>query len=277
LRKLEDIEVEEISLVAVPATRKQFYIIKTEGDKMDNPELEEFKTSYKSVFGEDLTEEQIAKAKELPKEALNAVKSAAKTLEKYKDDFDADLKDALKTLTKYSSYGYGYPQSAKKSDEEQNKEFIEEITDVEKAGKRFSKATREQIEKAMAILKAMLKEDDAGLQKADLDLSKFTPEQRKEIQRLQKLDSDIKKAARDAEDKKALEEFFKAKEKELQEKYGLKPKQVKKTAMDPDNPEPEPEPEPKGSEAYRKQLEKSGRKFLWPSLIGKGKEDQDAN
>jgi hypothetical protein len=268
LRKLEDIEVEEISLVAVPATRKQFYIIKR-SEEMDYPELEEFKKSYKSVFGEDLTEEQIAKAKELPKDALNAIKSAAATLEKYKDDFEADLMAALKTLTKYSSYGY----PAKKSDEETTKEFIAELTDVEKAGKRLSKATREDLEKAIGILKAMLKEDDADLKKGDL--KNLPPEAAAEIVRLRKIEADMKKSAKEAADKKALEDIEAKIAKDFEEKYGLKPKQVKKTGLDPDDPTPKPEPEPKGSDEYQKRLEKSGKKVLWGSLISQGGQDEN--
>lgn len=260
MRNLKDIEVEEISLVAVPATRKRFYIIKR------SEEMDEFNVIYKSVFGEELTEEQIQKANELPKEALNAIKSSVKTLERYKDDFDADLKDALKTLTKYSSYGYGYP--AKKSDEELNKEFIAELTDVEKAGKRLSKATKDELEKIMNIIKAMLKEGDADVEKRGLE--KLPPEIADEMLRLRKIEADVKKNAQEALDKKAKEEFEASLKKKLEEEYGLKPKRVEKSHLDPDHPDTNPPPEPKGSEEYQKRLEKSGRKILWPSLVSEG-------
>jgi len=236
---------------------------------MEYPELEEFKKSYKSVFGEDLTEEQIAKANELPKDALNAIKSAAKTLEKYAEDFDADLKSALKTLTKYSSYGY----PAQKSDEETTKEMIAELTDVEKAGKRLSKATKEDLEKIMGILKGMLKEDDADLKKHGLD--KLPPEVAAEILRLRKIETDVKKSALEAADKKAQEDLLKKLEGEFEKKYGLKPKKVEKTGLDPDDPKLEPEPEPKGSEEYQKKLEKSGKPVLWASLSSQGGDNEN--
>jgi hypothetical protein len=154
-----------------------------------------------------------------------------------------------------------------------NKEFVAELTDVEKAGKRLSKATRDDIEKAIGILKAMLKEDDDGLKKGDL--KNLPPEVAAEIVHLRKIEADVKKSAQEAADKKAQEDLLKKVEEEFEKKYGLKPKKVEKTGLDPDNPNLKPEPEPKGSEEYQKKLEKSGKPVLWASLSSQGGDNEN--
>jgi hypothetical protein len=137
-RKLENIEVEEVSIVDAAANRKKFGIIKRRS------EVDEFITIIKSMAGE-LSDEELEKAKALPADAQKAIAGALNILNKYKADYPADVLDAIKTLTKYSSYGYGYP--AKKSeDEELTKE------DIEKIGARLSKATLEQLKIAKEIL-----------------------------------------------------------------------------------------------------------------------------
>lgn len=268
MRKLEDIVVEEISLVAVPATRKQFYIKKGE------EEMDEFNILYKSLFGRDLTEVELAKAKELPEDALKAVKAAAKTLDKYKEDFGADLKGALETLVKYSSYGY----PAKKSDEDVSKEMIAELTDVEKAGKRLSKATRDQLEKMVEILKSLLKEDDLSLDKTGLEkLTKEHPELAAELLRLRKLDADVRKSAADAAEKKREEDLIAKALKKVEEEFALE--RLHKSSLDVDDPNRDKD-EPKsplGSTEYQEKLKKSGRSVLWPSLVGAGKGGDNAN
>lgn len=45
--------------------------------------------------------------KKISEEGLNAIKEAIESLNKYKEDFPDDLLSAVKTLTKYASYGYG--------------------------------------------------------------------------------------------------------------------------------------------------------------------------
>lgn len=135
-RKLIDIDTDEISLVDKAANRKKFAF------KKENSMDPELIALFKSIGMEDPTEQEIAKAKELSAEATKAIKGALNILSKYKDDMPPDVLTAIKTLTKYASYGY--PE--KKESEELSKEAIEKI------GARLSKATLEELQKIKGLL-----------------------------------------------------------------------------------------------------------------------------
>lgn len=136
-RKLEDIEISEISLVDKTANRKKFAIIKRRQEAMD-----ELIKLLKSICGDsEITEEVIALAKALTPEAAKAIKEALSTLNSYSEAFDDAAKAALKTLARYSSYGY----PAKKADDS------DELP-IEKVGARLSKATMEELKKLKEIL-----------------------------------------------------------------------------------------------------------------------------
>jgi hypothetical protein len=146
-RKLSDIEVEEVSLVDAAANRKKFAIIKRRHD------MDELIKLLKGMM-DDAKDEDLEKAKEIPEEASKALKSALTTLNKYKGDFPGDVLDAIKILTKYASYGYGYPE---KKGEELSKEAIEKL------GARLSKATIEQLKMVKEVFGTL---DFKGLKKA---------------------------------------------------------------------------------------------------------------
>jgi len=181
-RKLLDIDIEEISLVDRPANRKRFYIIKQEGTMWKDKELEklfidffgeeEFENLKKSIEEEKKTE----KKEKLTEEAINAIKGALNILNKYKDDFPKELKDAVKVLAEFVAkypYPYPYPEKTKKSEGEGN--LIDDLTDVEKAGRKLSKATIEQLKKAIEILQKLIeeREEEAGVKKQDKEGQKF--------------------------------------------------------------------------------------------------------
>lgn len=144
-RKLRDIDISEISLVDEAANKKKFYIVKRRRTM-----LKEFVEILKSWFGEELTDEAIAKAKELSEEAAKAIKGALATLDKFVEDLPDDAVAAIKTLGKYASYGY----PAKKSAGE------EEVT-IEKMGARLSKVTLEEIKKIREFIVQALGEAGA--------------------------------------------------------------------------------------------------------------------
>jgi signal transduction histidine kinase len=173
-RKIFDIDIEEISLVDRPANRKRFYIIKQEENMWDQ-EFEKLLTEFLGQEGfEELkksVEKEIEseKKEKLTEEAINAIKGALNILNKYKDDFPKELKDAVKVIAQFAAkypYPYPYPKKTKK-DEEGN--LIEELTDIEKAGRKLSKATVEQLRKVIEILQKLIeeREEETNVKKSD--------------------------------------------------------------------------------------------------------------
>jgi hypothetical protein len=107
-RRLRDIEIEEISLVSKAATRKKFYIVKSQGGVNTMEQLEKLLNEL-NPEGNEI--EVLRKAKDkLPKEMLDELTKAYKPILKYKDDFPDDLLEAIKILGKYASYGYAGPE-----------------------------------------------------------------------------------------------------------------------------------------------------------------------
>lgn len=100
---------------------------------------------------EELTEEeleQIEKAeKQIPKDALNAVKGALNLLTKYKSVLPDDVQAAIKTLAKVAAYGYGYPAKKKGDDEDE-----EDEDQLKKAGAKLSKDTIVKLKKIFTLL-----------------------------------------------------------------------------------------------------------------------------
>jgi len=142
--KLKEIDVAELSLVDFAANRKVFSIIKRE-DQMD--ELIKLLKSFIGATDEEL-KEWIEKAKDLPAEAINAIKGALNLLKKYEDVLPDDLMPAIKTLGKYASYGY--PSKKEKA--------ADPDIDVEKVGARLSKATLEQLKQIKEVIEKFLGE-----------------------------------------------------------------------------------------------------------------------
>jgi len=165
-RKLKDLDIEEISLVDAGAVRKTFYIKKQRRSLMDLIDI------LKDMLGPDteLSDDEVKKAKELTEDAAKAIAGALKILNKYKDDMPDDVLAAIKTLAKYASYGYPAKKSA-------DVDFVVELTDIEKAGARLSKATIEELKKAIEILRGIIGEREENLKKgASIDLDKLPPE-----------------------------------------------------------------------------------------------------
>jgi len=176
-RKIKDIDAEEISIVDLPATRKKFFLLKRRTQLM-----EELLALLKSFLGE-LPEELAKAAKGIPEEVMKALKAALGTIEKYKGELPDDLMGALKTLAKYASGGFPGKKPGEGDGSGDGEGDGKEPK--KKAGRRLSKATAEELFKALAILKSLVEEDkDEELKKkvADGDL----PE---DVQlRLEKLD-----------------------------------------------------------------------------------------
>jgi len=175
--------------------------------------MDEFIELLKSFMGEDdeefkLTEEDIAKAGKLDEKAIKAIQGALNILNKYKDVYPNDVLTAIKTLTKYASYGYSYPATKSMTDED----FINELADVEKAGRKLSKATIEQLRKALEIIQGLIKEKEDDITKGE----ELPPEV---VEKLEKL-AEYEKAEKERIEKERIEKEKKQEEliKELKER-----------------------------------------------------------
>jgi hypothetical protein len=116
MRKLEDIEVDEISLTATPATRKKFYIVKS-----DEPDNELFSLIMDAMEGDYDIEKAKDSLDKLSDENKKKFLAAIETLKSLSSDLPDDLKGAIKDLMELAQdgygvedYGYGYPPKKKK-------------------------------------------------------------------------------------------------------------------------------------------------------------------
>lgn len=190
-RKLKDIDVDEISLVDAGAVRKKFYI-KKRRSLMDLFEI------LKDFLGPDveLSEEEIAKAKELSEEAAKAIKGALSMLNKYKNDMPDDVVKAMQTLAKYASYGY----PAKKAAEI---DILQDLTDVTKAGAKLSKATIEQLKKIAEIVKDLIGAAEEKVKKSiGINLENLPPDVQVKLTKLAQIEEEQARKAQEEKDKK---------------------------------------------------------------------------
>ena len=168
--------------------------------------MEKFIELLKGLFEEEgLTEEDIAKAKELPDESVDAITGALNAITVYSDSFPPEFMKAQLTLLKHASCGR-VVEKAELTEEDFAKYLIENI---EKVGASLSKATRAQIERIRDICAKML-ESKTEKKKADDEeekLSNETLDKLDELKRLKKADADrVKKEAseKNEEDIKVL-------------------------------------------------------------------------
>ena len=181
-RKLKDIDIEEISVVESGANRKKFFIKKEKA-------MEKFIELLKGLFGEEgLTDEDIAKAKKLPDETVEAITGALNAITVYSDSFPPEFLKAQLTLLKHASCGR-VVEKAELTDEDFATYLIENI---EKVGASLSKATRVQIERIRDICAKMLEGKEKNQKKDDEveKLSTETLDKLDELERLKKAEAD---------------------------------------------------------------------------------------
>ena len=187
-RKLKDITIEEISVVESGANRKKFFIKKEKT-------MEKFLELLKGLFGEEgLAEEDIAKAKELPDESVEAITGALNVIGNYSDAFPSDFKEAQLTLLKHASCGRVVEKS-ELTDEDFTKYLIENI---EKVGASLSKVTRADIERIRSICDKMLESKEKKTKKDDEEekLSTETLDKLDKLERMEKEETErVKKEA----------------------------------------------------------------------------------
>lgn len=115
----------------------------------------------KSLFGEDLKDEEIAKAKGIKEDALDARTEHLETISEFFDDFPPDSQPAILAISKE----YAFPEVIEKKVEEKI-DFLAELLDVKKAGARLSKATMAQLKKIYDTIAGMMKVGEEKLGKS---------------------------------------------------------------------------------------------------------------
>jgi DNA repair exonuclease SbcCD ATPase subunit len=163
-RKLVDLSIDEVSLVDLPANRRKFLVIKSEAF------MDELLKQLEKMI--ETPEGAVERLKGLDAQTLEAIKSAVTTLEKVFDDLPDDIKEAVRVLTKYAVYGYGYPPPApaepataeeKKSDDDAVSKRIDEVVkSIEALSESVNKRLEELDSKIKAIpaVKKSLEGDD---------------------------------------------------------------------------------------------------------------------
>ncbi|MBA7485414.1 hypothetical protein ES707_20960 [subsurface metagenome] len=195
--------------------------------------MKEFIEELKKFMAEDdedveaaLEKEDIEKAEKVPDKAMKAIKGALNILNKYKADMPDDVLSAIKTLAKYAAYGY----PAK-------------MEDLDKAGAKLSKTTRDQLAKvlglikespkAIAMLKILLGQEVEKAKGGDGD-EKLSEETLAKLEKLAELEEAEKERIEKAE-KEEAEKEEKEKQEVLERIEALeKKKGIKKSIDDPD-------------------------------------------
>jgi len=258
-RKLYDIDVDEITICASTANRKQFFIKKSKEKPMEKF-IEVLKGFVVEEDDDELTKEEIAKAEALGKEPKAVIENSLNTFNEYKESMPDDLLAATKILVKQATF----------VDIPLTKEALE------KAGAALSKANKAALTKvldflkgsspAIASLQALLglkveKEEHV----VDDEGEKLSAETEAKLEELE----GFKKAEAERIEKEEKE----AKEKAETEKKGLlervealeKGKPVKKSIDDKGDDEEEDDKD-------KKKVKKDDEEDEWPSLIIPGME-----
>lgn len=194
--------------------------------------MKEFIEELKKFMAEDdediegaLEKEEIEKAEKVPDAAMKAIKGALNILNKYKADMPDDVLKAIKTLTKYASYGYPAAKEdkkdeVKKTDEEVLADSIQtlvkevEVDDLEKAKKiveQLSKATIKQLKKIVEICQKIIGTEEAKVKKAD-ELPAEVARDLEELAALKKFKEDTLKEKEETR-KQEIEDLKKEREK----------------------------------------------------------------
>ena len=158
--------------------------------------MENFINVLKTFVGEDnLSEEDIAKAKALPEKEQKELGTALNSLQPYWEDVPPELSDAVNAILK---------SALKESEAPKEKEItIDEF--ITKAGARFSKATIEKIKKAIAMLEGLVTEKEGNVKKDHKDLPADVVAKLEELERRKEDDIAAVKKADDDEKKDLLE------------------------------------------------------------------------
>jgi len=137
--------------------------------------MKKFKEILAKFFGDELKEEDITKAEGIEEDAQTAIGDALNIFEEYKDDFTPDVLGAITTVAKLAL-------TPEKKVEEPD--FVAELTSLEKAGARLSKATIAQLKKIGEIVAGMIGAAEKALKKGGDDDGEISPEMLAKLEKL---------------------------------------------------------------------------------------------
>lgn len=186
-------------MVDSAANLKKFYILKGEKD------MEKFAELIKNFMADseiELKEEDIEKVKGLSPEKAKELSGAIEMLNEYKKDgWPSELIEAVTTLTKSSTYDY--PEKEPGEKEFDVKEFIE------KAGQRLSKATIEQLKKALTIIQGLIGEREKSVKKQFKDAPPELVEELTQLRLEKQQQEEREKEEKEKKEKKEKEDLIK--------------------------------------------------------------------
>jgi len=163
-RKLEDVEVDEVSFVDNPANRKKFYLIKRnkKENKMEDLKVSKINDMFRNLSQRDLSKEDLEKVSGVFEE-LNKAEEAADLINQFTNDMPKELQNAIGI---YINKLADTVLSEKEIESEDDKEK-DEAEGIEKVGARFSKKTldmlkqlSEGLSKATDVIAELLKEQE---------------------------------------------------------------------------------------------------------------------
>lgn len=258
-RRLYDIDVDEITLCASAANRKQFFIKKSK-EKTVEKFIEILKGFVVDEGDDDFTDEEIAKAGALGKEPKATLENALNTFAEYKESMPDELLAAAKIIVREAAFGHPVAKE-----------------DLEKAGAKLSKSTIAQITKALellkgspsaiAVLKTMIgqkveKVDEAGIV-AEGTKEVLSEETVAKLDELAEFKKEKAKTDAEAVEKKRAEDVQKLVAEELK-KQGFEEVPEKKSIDEPGEAGA-------GDDKDKKKLKKGDEtKDNWPSLYVPG-------
>jgi len=257
IRELKEINVEEISLVSSAASRNVFFITKQRRKTM-----KKFLEILKNFFGDELEDEDIKKAEGIEEDAQKALGDALETIDEYRDDYTPDVLAAILKVSK---------AAVTPEEEVEEPDFVAELTDVEKAGARLSKATIAQLKKIVEIAGNMLAASEKKLGKKKDDENEYTPEVIAALEKLEAYETAEVEAEKQAllDAKSETDKKLDAMAKEIEK---LKKQKPVKKGLESDDDELTPE-----EIAAAEKLKKKGgdqEEAQWPSLCNQeGEED----
>lgn len=218
--------------------------------------MKKFKEILSKFFGDDLEEEDIKKAEGIEEDAQKALGDALETIDEYRDDYTPDVLAAILKIAK---------AAVTPEEEIEEPDFVAELSTIEKAGARLSKATIAQLKKIGEIVASMLTAAEKAINKKkgsdDDDEDEYSPEVIAALEKLKKFEEAEELEKQAAADKK-VDDLAKEVE-DLKKKLKEKPK---KQGLNSDDDDEDPD-------KIKKKGGDDKEEFQWTSLTSEEKEE----
>ena len=155
MRKLTEIDIDEISLVDIPAIKTTYFIVKRDSGsektkKEVNEVMDELIKLYKSLYKDEIAKDMKPEMKTFAKEDIKILKNALDIFKKFREDLPDELAEEIVNLAKYAVSEYP----------KEEKEEVKKEDEVEKSGAKLSKDSLANLKKAIECLMSILPEED---------------------------------------------------------------------------------------------------------------------